>query len=277
MKKIILIILIVIFAKKADCQVFGNIIERNIQSTVLVKIGTGSGSGLLVQDSMKIYLITAKHVIFDANQGFKKLNSRIAEIQFYAKDFRGDSANQILIDLKNLIKNKLIIVDSLTDICVLRIADVEPSGAIKYTSGVYRIGHGVNYTPYFLHEKTVIEKKDLFLGEDVFVIGFPTSIGLQKSPQFDYEKPLLKRGAIASISDGFNTFVIDCPVYHGNSGGPVFLERKGFDDYKLRLIGIVTQFIPLINQTASKKDLTVQHSSYAVVVPIDYALDLINE
>jgi V8-like Glu-specific endopeptidase len=86
----------------------------------------------------------------------------------------------------------------------------------------------------------------------------------------------LKRGSIASISDNYRTLIIDCPVYKGNSGGPVFLERKSFEKYSLKLIGIVIELIPFFNQTASKKDVAIQNSNYAVVTPIDYALKLMN-
>ena len=144
-------------------------------------------------------------------------------------------------------------------------------------TGISSPNNSIDYTPYPLIQNNIINKNDLYLGEDVFIVGFPNSIGLQQSPQFDYNRPLLKRGSIASLSDNFNTFVIDCSAYQGNSGGPVFLERKSFDKYSLRLIGIVTQFIPIINPTLSQKDLTVQYSNYAVVVPIEYALKLLED
>lgn len=276
MRQLLIIIFILLIYRSADCQVFGNIIEKKIQCTVLIKIGKGTGSGVLVRDTTYISLITAKHVIFDEKKDFKKLISTQALIQFYAKDFRADSANYILLDLNKLISNKLMLVDSLNDICVIKLAKIVNKNTINYFQGVLRFGHGVKYYADYLDDKAIIKKSEIFLGEDVFIVGFPSSIGLQQTPQFDYDKPLLKRGAIAGISDNFNTFIIDCPVFHGNSGGPVFLERKSFEKYSLRLIGIVTQYIPVLNPTALKKDLTIQNSSYAVIVPIEYALKLLN-
>jgi hypothetical protein len=262
---------------QADCQVFGNLIERTIQPTVLIKIGPGLGSGILVFDSTKLSLVTAKHVIFDPNQNFTKLNSNQLTIQFYLKDFRKNNANFINVDLNTIISNDLLLSDSLIDICVIKLASIDTSGKVYYYKGISSPNDSIDFTPYLLEEDRIIKKNDLYLGEDVFIVGFPNSIGLQQSPQFDYDRPLLKRGSIASLSDNFNTFIIDCSAYQGNSGGHVFLERKSFDKYSLRLIGIVTQFIPVINPTMSKKDLTIQYSSYAVVVPIEYALKLLND
>lgn len=276
MKKII-VILVLFTLKQGQCQVFGDLIEKNIQSTVLIKVDTNSGSGILITDTSGIYIITAKHLIFDAHQNYTELISNKAEIQFYAHNFKNDSANYIELDLFKHQANDLILKDSMNDICVLMIANIEPSGAIRYLNSVKRHGHRVNYAPLPFDEKTIMKPNDLFIGEDVFIVGFPSTIGLQQMPQFDYNKPLLKRGAIASISNKYNTFIIDCPVYGGNSGGPVFLERKGFNKYSLRLIGIVVQFIPFFNETVFKTDITIQISSYAVVVPIAYALKLINQ
>jgi len=276
MKRFIVVISILLISNLANCQVFGNLIESIIQPTVLVKIGQGLGSGILVYDSTKLSLVTAKHVIFDSNQNSKQLNSDQLTIQFYLKNFRKNNANFIKVDLNKAISNNLLLTDSLIDICVIKLASIDTASNIHYYAGISSPNDSIEYAPYPLGQDKIIKKNDLYLGEDVFIVGFPNSIGLQQSPQFDYNRPLLKRGSIASLSDNFNTFIIDCSAYQGNSGGPVFLERKSFDKYSLRLIGIVIQFIPVINPTLSNKDMTVQYSSYAVVVPIEYALNLLN-
>lgn len=267
--------LILSLSNNSFSQVFGDKIEKTIQSTVLIKIGSFSGSGILVQDTLQqIHLITAKHVLFDQEQNFKKLISDQAIIQFYAKNFKTDSVNYIFVDLKKLLLEGQVKTDSVMDIALVTLAKIDTNSLIHYVDGIERRGHNAKYFPYPLLDISITKVDDLFLGEDVIVVGFPNSIGLRQLPQFDYNKPLLKRGAIASISDNFKTFIIDCPVYHGNSGGPVFLERKSFDRYSLRLIGIAVEYIPLLNPTASQKDIAIETSSYAVVVPIKYAFRL---
>jgi hypothetical protein len=33
---------------------------------------------------------------------------------------------------------------------------------------------------------------EILLGNDVYVFGYPSSIGLRKQPQIDYQKPLIR-------------------------------------------------------------------------------------
>jgi hypothetical protein len=65
------------------------------------------------------------------------------------------------------------------------------------------------------------------------------------------------------------TIIIDCPVYPGNSGGPVIeVESQGpISVYKA--IGVVTQFVP-----GTVWGNTV-NSGYAVVVPMDRVLETV--
>lgn len=129
---------------------------------------------------------------------------------------------------------------------------------------------------------------DIDLGEDVYVIGFPSAIGLKQAPQYDFQRPLLRKGIISGISPSFKTFLIDCHVYGGNSGGPVVLKRDVFDFSQpgkiirvqtQKLIGVVSQFVPLQEVWENKNyhfnNVEIDNSGYAVIVPVDYAFDLI--
>lgn len=262
------------------------IIENVIQSTILIENFDsslnikGNSSGILVNDSSKLYIVTAKHCIMTEENNYQTLISPFIQVRFYAKNFKSDSSNLIIIDLYKLRNSNFIRVDSINDICVLIIGDAKVNAPIRYYAGVERLGYGVNFAPYPLFEDYVFKKEQLYLGEDVFVAGFPSSLGLKYYPQFDYFKPLLKKGIVGGVSNNFSTFVIDCPVYPGNSGGPVFLDRKDFYSREVRLIGI--EYIPYIsteiligrsgNYTSTLIDQT---SSYAVVVPIERVFELI--
>lgn len=281
MKQIIFILLILFIQLKSNAQVFGEIIERNIQSTALIKVGKGSGSGIIVQDTSAIYLITARHNIFDKVKDSLLLKSNTTIVEFYTEDFTNEKQNYLLFDNIKLQEDNKLKVSKDADICIFKFAEFEISksnkAGIKYFNGVNRIGKSVFYQPFPLLKGKILKKEELHLGEEIFTVGFPSSLGLKKTPQFDYEKPLLKRCAVASLSNRYKTFVIDCHVYGGNSGGPVFLERKDFESYNINLVGIAVEYIPFLNETASKKDIAIQTSSYAVIVPIDFALELIEE
>lgn len=285
MKKVLIAIIFLLSYQNLYSQVFGNIIEENIQSTVLIKIGNESGSGIMVIDSNSIFLITARHVLFKEKTSKVELKQFYFLVEFYAKNLKNDDQNTILIDAKKLLKNKNLTFHKTQDICVVKIAELElpkkpeakiVNSPVNYLDGVDRLGKSVNYSTFGLVKGKYLKKEELYLGEQVFTIGFPVSLGLKKIPQFDYDRPLLKRCSIAGLSDNYDTYTVDCHVYSGNSGGPVFLERTDFNSYSIKLIGITVEFIPFINETVSKKDLVVQTSSYAVIVPIDFAIELIN-
>src|SRR5690606_18808210 len=65
------------------------------------------------------------------------------------------------------------------------------------------------------------------IGTDVLIVGYPSSIGLLNKPQYDYYKPLLRKGIVAGVYPHQRTFIIDSPVFGGNSGGPVLQKSNG--------------------------------------------------
>lgn len=259
----------------------GQIREGNIQPCVFVEISNGGGSGILVNNESSIYLITAKHVIFNIlDNDLLKIKSDRASIKFFTKDFVNEQERLINIDLARLLNSEYIRIHPQEDICVIKLAN-HSNREIKYLPGVTRKYDKVIYNPFPIHEPGRISgKSDLFLGDDLITVGFPISLGLSSKPQFDYNRPLLKKCSVSSLSDVFPTLVMDCSAYGGNSGGAVFLERTDANKFSISLIGIVIERIPFINRTkdsgGSTNTFIDETSSYSVVVPIKYALDLIS-
>ena len=61
----------------------------------------------------------------------------------------------------------------------------------------------------------------VLVGNDVYLFGYPTSLGLEKLPQIDVHRPLLRRRVIAGTNPEKRAIILDCPAYFGNSGGAV--------------------------------------------------------
>jgi hypothetical protein len=102
--------------------------------------------------------------------------------------------------------------------------------------------------------------------------GYPRSLSLDLSlKQLDPLQPLLRRGLIAGINDQRKTIILDSPAYRGNSGGPVVeLEQDNFMT-KLRIIGVVSELVPL---REGSEDFFLQfNSGYSIVEPMDAILD----
>ena len=68
-------------------------------------------------------------------------------------------------------------------------------------------------------------EREITAGDELMCLGYP--LGLESNPA---GFPILRSGRIASFpitpSTVAKSFLFDIPVYGGNSGGPVFYDRK---------------------------------------------------
>jgi hypothetical protein len=121
---------------------------------------------------------------------------------------------------------------------------------------------------------------DVLPGNDVYVYGYPVSIGMESMPQFDSHQPLLRKGVVAGKYESRHTIIIDCPVYGGNSGGPVVQAWPyGVGGTKFKVMGIVTEFVPFDESRVNPvpAGALATNSGYAVVEPADRILELLND
>jgi len=177
------------------------------------------------------------------------------------------------------------------DFAIIQIG-VENVGALKglnsfrIVDGVKAInGEGISYAISGDSDYEIFD--NITIGDDVYMFGYPVSIGDRSAPQFEYDKPLLRKGAIAGKNALLKTIILDCPVYYGNSGSPVCQVELKVNHDKIvptyRLIGVVTQLIPFFEITPKKliflkrPRIQMHNTGYAVVVPMDDILNLINK
>src|ERR1700735_115116 len=85
----------------------------------------------------------------------------------------------------------------------------------------------------------------VLVGNDAILYGYPASLGLPDTHQFDPLRPLLRKAMIAGEDAQARSLIIDGPVYRGNSGGPVIQIDIDFPVTHYYLVGVLTQFIPL--------------------------------
>lgn len=94
--------------------------------------------------------------------------------------------------------------------------------------------------------QSIATNEDLYQGAKVFVFGYPGAVGMEF-----WTKAILREGIIAWVppdNKNVGKILIDCEVFPGNSGGPVFKVPSGIDKYgnfqsggKIQFIGIVSQ------------------------------------
>jgi hypothetical protein len=260
--------------------------DDNLAYPVLITLkGGAQGSGFFLNLQTATFLVTARHVLF--KEGTDDLLAPAAEVRSYARDPSDKGKNIFQLDLATLKQGDNIKRHATHDVAIIRIglrthstnqdADLHPLGTldgvvIKETAASGILGVG---------ESTIKRFAEVMTANDVFIFGFPTSIGLKAIPQIDYRRPLLRAGVVAGTNDQAQTIILDCPAYGGNSGGPVLeVEEDGFVK-NFRIIGVVSQFVPVAetwrNITHGYNNTNISNSGYAIAVPMDFVLDLTRE
>ncbi len=88
--------------------------------------------------------------------------------------------------------------------------------------------------------------EDYYEGRPIYVFGYPSAVGAQF-----HNKAIIRSGIISWTPNAFGEhaqILIDCEVFPGNSGGPVFSQPNYFDSKggyhvgeDVKILGIVTQ------------------------------------
>lgn len=251
--------------------------ENNLSIPILIKFNTGSsGSGFNVRTEGFLYFVTAKHVLVN---GQNDLHGESAILTAYSEDLNDKTPTIIDLNLEILKKNNDIVLHTTRDVAVIKIGIANGDG-FNLIDGVNLVSSakaGVVWTKL----DTLCSYNNVLVSNPVYIFGYPSSIGMQNSPQFDYDRPLIRKGIIASKYDDANTIILDCPVYYGNSGGPVIQEEAEISGTKtFKLIGVVSQFVPYVENWVNNKNnlinTTVLNSGYSVAVSIDSVIELIH-
>ena len=258
-----------------------NIPEDNLAYPVLILLNSGStGSGFQLNTGENMYFVTAKHVLFD-DKG--NLLSDKAEVICQSKDINDDTKTVFTVNLKELNESKNVFFHSSKDVAAFTIGNVEThENGKNYTCNPIA-GVGLKQTgktgPVSVAKDTPILINEVLVANDVYLYGYPLSLGLKNSPQFDYNKPLLRKGIVASVNKKQGTIILDCPVYYGNSGGPVAQVTREKGKTKHSVIGVVSQFIPYaenwVNQSNKIVHTEISNSGYSVAVSMDYVFEML--
>jgi S1-C subfamily serine protease len=241
---------------------------------VLVQTSSGSGSGFYLTDTINnfLYFITACHVLVNPQTG--KIHSDMINLISYKNNSQRDERDSFAISLQTAINMDMFKFDIKKDVAVLRFATSKNRG-ISYFSFVFKITQTNTYLHQFgIHD---IQKIDsLVTMKDIFTIGYPKSLTF--SGNYDFSRPLLRKGIIAGIDLKANKIIVDCPFYQGNSGGAVYtIDLFG----TMKLIGVASEFIPLVEYWENKSyagilNTNIHNSGYSVVAPIDAVIEQIN-
>jgi len=242
-----------------------------------------AGSGFCLRDQDCLFLVTANHVLYDDED--EMLCDYVDFAVWTHLDGEVTGRWKARIDLAALNPSHIIRISDF-DLLALHI------GSVNDTDGIGKIS--------FFDEVTTLEEEgegiihvqsrqmarsfnDVKVGNEAVVVGYPLSISLASPEQLDYERPLLRKGIIAGKNSKQESIILDCPVYQGNSGGPVLeIYRCGNHCTKnhFAMLGVVSQFIPFeqqwVNNQFGLHRTEWSNSGYSVVMPLDRLLDAID-
>ncbi|MBN8666368.1 MAG: trypsin-like peptidase domain-containing protein [Chitinophagales bacterium] len=262
--------------------------EDNFSYSVLLSIdqGKSKGSGFRLKYKGFNFLVSAKHVFYDEND---KLYGDTLILTCQSSPL-GNGTLTLEVDL-----TKAKIFKSLTsDVCIILLGKNQhlstPTGHLKHETGDHKrpakldLNEAVRLIEQSAKHVTSLDIEatrklnEIRIANEVYLMGYPTSLGLTHSKYFDVTKPLIRKGIISGVNLKEETFIIDCPSYQGNSGGPVI--EQGEDDY-FRVVGLVSQYIPYettwYNNRERIKNVEVANSGFSVCVPIDKIVELIDQ
>jgi hypothetical protein len=124
---------------------------------------------------------------------------------------------------------------------------------------------------------------DVIISNEIFILGYPVSLGTTEIKQINYDLPLVRKGIVAGKNYENKTLILDCPVYGGNSGGLALEVNQDVpSETNIHLIGVVVQFVPFVEEWQNTKfpslyNTHYQNSGYSIALPVDFIIELIDE
>ena len=247
--------------------------EDNLAYPVQIVVANGGGTGFFVRRERELFLVTARHVVFDQATG--QLNAPEFTLRALSKDVKETAVTVMRVNAPQLQGDRQIRTDDRRDVAVIRLGTLRPE-RLDTTPGVVvseKSKGGIIVAPF----EYLTRYSDVDISSQIFMFGYP-SVGVAGFSQIDTSRPLVRAGIVAGLNATLKTIIIDAPVNHGNSGGPVVqLSRTN----RLRIIGIATQFVPVPEDVVGVKSgestiVALGNSGYGVVASADAIIELIS-
>ncbi|MGO8910847.1 MAG: hypothetical protein ACLQDM_16230 [Bradyrhizobium sp.] len=260
--------------------------DDNLAYPVLVTVKSNgatvsSGSGIYLNTDSATYFVTAKHVLAmtlpDSKTGKVQFPDAIVELLSYSKDLPDAKRNVFSLNFTVLRQSGAIKPHMTRDVVAIKVGAIAAldngTKRVDFAPGISQVESGC--TGILGASMETVRKFDqILVGNEAILYGYPASLGLPNTRQFDPLRPLLRKALIAGQDIEQRTLIIDGPVYRGNSGGPVFEMDFDFPIVHYWLVGILTQYVPL---TESAPDFTMLlNSGYSIAEPMDFVLELVN-
>jgi hypothetical protein len=204
---------------------------KMVKKKIFIVVGTGVLFYSPWDKTLTPFLVTAKHIFLEPSSAWEPESLKIRFSWFDDKPV--DKYFGITLKLKE--KGKRIWFphpnDSVDIACIPLIISPKEAGREKAT--VMPFGNFVS-------------PEEIYDGAQIQVLGYPSAVG----PNY-WNKAILRQGIISWSSPTnpeFNEILIDCNIFPGNSGGPVFKVPTGTDRYGNFIAGGKASFLGIVSQ-----------------------------
>lgn len=259
---------------------------NNLNYPIRILIGNSSGSGFLVSHENKLYLVTARHVVYQQDQITKDFLLLNEKLTIVCHTFSGNkiqaAPRKYEVQLTTLLSNNNLKFHFTADLVVIKLGNLDATLRVNLVNGV-TLTHSSDGSLVHYEMSGARKFEEVETTNDVFVLGYPVSLSTIEMKQINYDVPLVRKGIVAGKNYENKTIILDCPVYGGNSGGLVLeINRTDAFNINIHLIGVVVQYVPFIDQWRNVRfpelyNSNYQNSGYSIALPVDNIFDLIKE
>ncbi len=244
---------------------------------MLIETDFGSGSGFLFKYVDYLYLITARHVIVREDLSAQPN----IKATFYPNGTVCGNPVQFFVDLEKAQSEDEIRFATSHDFIFIKLGKMK--GPIPIFDEYVKTLSKPFYLPKFLPQGAFTNLDSPGIGEETFLFGYPSS--LATFDQFDFKRPIIRAGIIASrscVNKGNRPtdyrVLIDARVDQGMSGGYVMIKTERG---KYSLIGIMIELVPLLKEVVqnegSEVKIITENSGLSLVLSFDTIVSSIDK
>lgn len=200
------------------------------------------GTGVFVYDDPFIWYVTANHFFKNKNLNFSVLIGHKKE-------------NKCLVDISALHQKLQIgwLIDEKNDLA----ATLFPSDE--------------NFMLKAIDLNFFMSTKEMAPTMSCYSISFPYSLA-----NFDVENivPFVQKGIISSINNKLERIYVTVPIFPGNSGGPIFVNKQPHSVQDIGFGGIISDLATIDNGDAEK--LSAVPQQVGIVIPSEHVQKLLH-
>jgi len=244
-----------------------------VKAPLHLRIGQTNGSGFFLVTSNFLYLVTARHCLFAESVDPRPLIDPTLTISWI-----DDAEVAQTGTFKLLLLSANARYHTNRDVAVVRVGKERPGGITTYPRALVTMP--ANRAVPMFSLAMIRQFKDVKAAEDAYTLGYP-GIG-DPSQRLNPDRPLVQKGVVSDKDPVTRQLILSLPVFHGNSGGPVFSVSPYTMPVRYHIIGIAVQFVPVtwelpLPKINGKTPVSIDNAGYSIAEPIDFALELIDE